>query len=68
MRVQVRDRSGKLLYFHHHRDGQHRYVVSRGRGRRCPVVAFEETPYGDGALLWEDENGATLLEAARAAE
>ncbi len=64
----VRDSKGRVLYEHYYLAGGHVYEVPRGKGKKRAKACFEETPTGDGRLLWEEEGGCAALEAAKAIE
>ena len=64
-RNQVRDGSGNLLYEHYYLAGGHVYEIPRGRGQKRAKICFEETPRGDGAVIWEENHGAQELELAQ---
>lgn len=50
-------------YHDYYKAGAHIYEFPRGRGRRRAVIAFEETPQGDGKMLWEEHNGLAEYQA-----
>lgn len=64
MRRIVRDENGHVVYEHYYLASAHVYEIPRGRGLPRAKVAFEETPHGDGRLLWEEHDGAAMHEQA----
>ncbi|NSW83176.1 MAG: hypothetical protein HPY90_07860 [Syntrophothermus sp.] len=57
-------KNGRLLYVHYYVADGHVYEIPRGRGHPRARVCFKETP-GGREVLWEEYDGAALLEAIR---
>jgi len=54
--------NGKVVLEDYYRGGAHIYEIPQGRGKRRARVCFEETPRGDGGMLWEEYDGRAEYE------
>ena len=57
---------GKLVLEDYYRAGGHVYEIPQGRGKPRARVCFEETPRGDGGMLWEENAGLVEWERVTA--